>query len=275
MQKLNNTLVKMPEAILKTITKIIPQLSGFSFEDLEITRLAGLTNQNYFIATPAQNYVLRIPREATNSYINRSDESHNSNIAQELLIAPKNVWRGTDELAGSSLTEFIQDASEANLNDKKQLEDFAKILSILHDSQQPFKGLLDNKKISKHLTQYFSACPTEQQKSLKDEYEETLFLLESPLSSRPSVPSHIDLVAENILLQNEKMWLIDWEYSAMASPFWDIATVCNANNFNVQQSEAFLKMMLQDYKKTDLQSLRHYQIVVKTISDCWQAAFTC
>jgi len=262
-------------SMIKSILKTIPLLSKFSSSEIRLQKLAGLTNENYLIAikeSPKQKYILRIPHESTNEFINRESESLNTGIAELLNIAPKNVWQNT---SGISLTEYIEDASIPNLNDSKKFENVAKTLTTLHNSKTVFKGTLDNQKIAKRLTQYFTLCSTKQQQTLKLEYQKALSLLElqPSLCKRSAVPSHVDLVLENILLQDEKVWFIDWEYSAMASPFWDIATLCNSANLNEAQSEVLLKTVLKNYQPDNLECLKHYLFITKIVSDCWQAAF--
>jgi len=260
--------------MIESILKTIPLLSNFDSNNIKLTRLAGLTNKNYLVTittSPKQKYILRIPRESTNAFVNRKDESHNANIAEELGIAPKSLWRKTP---GNSLTEYLENSITPNLNDSKTLEKITKTLATLHGSKTVFKGVLDNQKITKYLTQYFKLCSIEQQQSLKLDYQKALSLLElePPLCKRPAVPSHIDLVLDNILLRGENIWFIDWEYSAMASPFWDIATLCNSAKFDSAQSEAFIKRVLKDYQENDLATLKQYLFITNTISHCWQIA---
>ena len=102
---------------IKKLFKAIPQLSEFSFSEIKLHQLAGLTNENYLVTItthPETKYVLRIPRTSTNDFINRNNESHNAKIAEQLGIAPKNLWRNT---AGVSLTEYLEDASAPKLSD--------------------------------------------------------------------------------------------------------------------------------------------------------------
>jgi len=259
--------------MIEAIIKQIPLLSEFAFDDLTINKLSGLTNKNYLIETPKQKLILRIPRKSTNNFINRNHESYNANIAQQLGIAPKTLWRGSNDLTGVSLTEFIDKATPPTLNDKAILEKLAKALVTIHRGKKTFKGTLDNHNIAIRLKQYFELCTTNQQHLLNDNYEKTLSLLAEPFYDRPAVSSHIDLVTENSLLKDGKLWIIDWEYSAMASPFWDIALICNSGKFDALQSEIFLKMVLENTQVKDLQRLNEYRFITKAVSDCWQAAF--
>ncbi len=257
----------------KNLLKNIPQFSGIEFSDIKLQKLSGLTNKNYLVTVrtpPKQKYVLRIPRKSTNDFINRDNESHNAQIAEQLNITPKNLWR---EVSGTSLTQYLENTTELKIDDSKSLKKIAKTLIKLHSSKMIFKGELNNQEIAKHLTQYFEICSNEQQQLLKADYKKTLLLLEKQLCNRTAVPSHIDIVLENILQQGEKIWFIDWEYSAMASPFWDIATFCNSAQFDSTKSIDFLKMALVDYQQSDIECLEQYRHIAKTVSECWQTAF--
>jgi thiamine kinase-like enzyme len=258
---------------IKKLFKSIPQLSEFSFNEVNFHQLAGLTNENYLVTItthPEKKYVLRIPRTPTNEFINRNNESHNAKIAEQLGITPKNLWRNT---AGVSLTEYLEDTSTPKLSDSKTLKKVAKTLVTLHNSKATFKGVMDNLNIAKHLKQYFALCPADQQNLLKVDYQKTLLLLETQLCNRPAVPSHIDLLPENILLQDEGLWLIDWEYSAMASPFWDIAIFSNSAELDSASSISLLKQVLDNYQDDDLQCFNHYCFITQTVSECWHSAF--
>ncbi len=259
--------------MIESIIKSIPLLSKLPFDTLEIQKLSGLSNRNYLIFTQEQRYILRIPRQSTNRFINRDSESYNAEIAQQLGIAPKCLWRGEGEQEGISLTEFINNTNHFESDNKKPINTFAKTLATLHRSKKPFKSTLDNKSIAIKLNQYFKLCSCSQQKLLKADYQKTLSLLETPLCKRPSVPSHIDLITENILQQDNKIWLIDWEYSAMASPFWDIAIFCNSAGLDSNRSKKLLKQVLDNNQNNDIQCLEDYRLITQVVSDCWQMAF--
>ncbi len=259
--------------MIASVLKNIPLLSKFAFDEIKIQILSGLTNKNYLVTIPSdpkQKTILRIPRESTDEFINRDNESHNTDIAEQLGIAPKNLWR---EVSGISLTEYLENTTKPKLDKPQTLDKIAKALTTLHNSKTIFKGELNNQKITKLLIQYFEKCSNKKQRSLKPDYQKTLALLEAPLSVRSAVPSHIDLVQENILHQGEKVWFIDWEYSAMASPFWDIAIFCNSAEIDSSLSESLLKQVLNNYQASDLQCLNHYRFIAQVVSDCWQAAF--
>ena len=257
----------------------IPHLSKVKNQDILIKKLAGKTNRNYLIDTGLNQFVLRIPRASTNPCINRNHENFNNNLVQTLDISPLTVWRQknkTDDFTGVSLSTYIPESSTLtldNLHDPSTLKRLSSVLKELQNSKIKFKGKLDNQKIKHYLHLYFDACSKEKQTTLKDDFIQALELLELIQDSRSAVPSHIDLVKENILIQSDKIWLIDWEYSAMASPFWDIATLCNTAEYTQEEAKNLLKLMFKDYKKNDIESLNQYRQLTETMDYFWEAAF--
>ena len=59
-----------------------------------------------------------------------------------------------------------------------------------------------------------------------------------------AVPCHNDTVPENFVKDNEKLYLIDWEYSGMNDPMWDLAAHCLECEFSEDEEELFLKLIL-------------------------------
>lgn len=53
-------------------------------------------------------------------------------------------------------------------------------------------------------------------------------------------PCHNDLVAENIVKSGDKIYLIDWEYSGMNDPMWDLASHFLECQFNSEEEQIFL-----------------------------------
>ena len=264
---------------LKLLIKDIPPLSDVPVSEIVIKKITGLTNHNYLLETSAEQYILRIPRQSTNKNINRVNEAHNTKIAYQLGLTPEILWREKEagSYTGMSVVVAVEGASPLATEDYKNekiLENIAQSLKALQSSQQLFKGQLSEKEIAQYLKKYFLLCTKTQQKSLKDKLNKSLELLAIIKKvDRPSVCSHIDLVTENFIKVNTEIRLIDWEYSAMASPFWDIATLCNEAKFNDEQAHLFLSKVMSDSRDDDFECLQKYRSIVKTISHFWTTAY--
>ena len=259
--------------MLKPIIKQIPHLSHIPVKDIDIKKLGGSTNQNYLIQPPTQPYVLRIPREATNAFIQRENEAFNVNQAYQLGLSPETLWSNA---SGVSLTNYINNAHTLNQTALKSPTTQQKIIALilqLQRSGRTFKGHLKPSTITPKLQDYYQQCSADDQKKLKNDYAEALSILGSLNDPQPLVPSHGDLILENILQQQDKLWLIDWEYSAMASPFWDIAMLCHSANINGKDADLFLENIYPKISPEETKSFHHYQTLVKTINTIWKHAF--
>ncbi len=255
------------------IFQLIPQLKFFHPQDFRIDRISGFTNNNYRLRYQQYDWILRVPKPETNECINRDNESFNIQLAIELELAPESLWRSP---TGLSLTPTcrqtrnfqVQDMLEPQLRQSLMLN-----ICRLHSNAIDFHGRVD---IGKLLPGYFQRLPDGCKQKLKPFVQKALTrysLIER--HDNKLVPSHNDLVLQNILVGNsQKMWIIDWEYSAMASPYWDLATLCNATKLNQQQIQQLLALYREDCDGLELDILLIYRFLLQALSICWMALFT-
>jgi len=264
---------EVPGSELEIIFKQLPLLSEFRIEDFQIRPLPGYTNQNFHLKNDQHDWVLRIPKPQTNLYINRQHEAHNIDRASRLGIVPERIWCNE---SGLSLSVTLLNSRSINKNDldnKSILSSLIETICRLHKSKKIFLGKVD---LTDLIKRYYALAPERCQRQIDSSYKMALDKLEQ-LSNREIalVPSHNDLVLENILIDTaNKIWIIDWEYASMASPYWDVATLCNAANFNQVQCA----WVLDEYKNhsinLDPEILFDYRYMLGVLSICWMAAFT-
>jgi thiamine kinase-like enzyme len=56
----------------------------------------------------------------------------------------------------------------------------------------------------------------------------------------PLAPCHCDPLCENFLDTGARMWIVDWEYSGMNDPMWDLGDLSVEGGFDAAQEEAML-----------------------------------
>ena len=140
----------------------------------------------------------------------------------------------------------------------------------LHRSGLQFRGRVN---LGALLSSHFAILSAADQERLRPrlrQAERVLSLLEN--QDAAYVASHNDLVLGNLLLDDRQLWLIDWEYSAMASPYWDLATLCNAAQLDLDQSRELLRLYCADRVLMEESILFDYRGLLKLLSDCWMAA---
>ncbi len=161
----------------------------------------------------------------------------------------------------------------ADLHDESTAGVLIKILKQLHGSGCKFRGRVD---LAGLLNRYYALVSTHQQEDIKNIHARAQIKLEN-LSDDDTelVPSHNDLVLENILIGDTgRIWIIDWEFASMASPWWDLATLCNASELSRDESASLLAIYQGEVSKTALRLLADYRYVLQVLSICWMAAFT-
>jgi len=258
------------EEDLSRVFASIPLLQGFSIEDFTISALPGYTNRNYRLYNQHFDWVLRIPKPATARFIDRDAEAYNQGLAQQLGLAPQVAWR---DATGISLTPTLGDSRNLRVADMAAndiLQLCVGSLQRLHRSGLLFHGRVD---LGTLLQQHFALLHESDQQRFRNrlsQAQELLAGLDEP--DQGYVASHNDLVLGNLLLERSSLCIIDWEYSAMASPYWDLATLCNAAEFDRQQSRRLLRAYCVGGTSMKESTLFDYQDLLKLLSDCWMAA---
>jgi len=248
----------------------IPLLAGKRPQDYSITPLPGFTNDNFRLQNNCEDWILRLPRAPTNQYIDRAAEAHNQAIAAALGLAPEVAWRDAD---GTSLTPTLVSTRELVAGDLSDanLPRVVAQLHRLHRSEQAFKGRVEP---GPTLARYAALLDPQTRRRLEPrlrQAERVIGRLE--VEDALPVASHNDLVLENLLLGENRLWLIDWEYSAMASPYWDLATLCNAAGLDFAQSRCLLHAYCADGEQMEESVLFDYRGLLQLLGDCWMAVF--
>lgn len=200
----------------------IPMLAARPASEWRATRLPGLTNINWRLTAPDQDLVLRIPGASSERYLSRRQEMHNAAVAASLGIAPPLLH--ADPETGVTVQAFIADAralTEADFAVPKIAFKIGALFGRLHHSPQTFDGTMAPFPI---IDTYMDLAADDRLKRLRARAEPIRARLEAHPASM--VPSHIDPVPANFLLRADgTLMLIDWEYSAMCEPAWDLAAV--------------------------------------------------
>ncbi len=253
----------------------VPNLRGLDPADFKLTALPGLTNYNYRLRNQQHDWVLRLPRAETNPQINRIAEACNQSLAAGLGIAPEAIWR---DPSGISLTPSLLPCrvlTSADFAGASTLGAIGELLRRLHGSKLKFQGMVA---IDERIAHYFNLLPSAEQQRRTVAWREVQCILSRLVNDdltedMAAVPSHNDLVLENLLIDQQQLWMIDWEYSSMASPYWDLATLCNAANLNQPQSAELLRRYCQNEVRMQESRLQDYRILLRFLSDCWMTAF--
>lgn len=219
---------------------------GIDEKDIkEILPVGGMTNKNYKAFVNNKAYIVRIPGAGTSSMINRKDEMINSKLAAEEGIDAKILF--FDEESGVKIAELIKGGETLNPATAKKKENMELVvgaLRTLHNSNLKMKNRFD---VFEKIEDYENLVKKVNGTLFKDYYEikERVLKLEKTLDKygMEIKPCHNDTVPENFVKDiNERMFLIDWEYSGLNDPMWDLAAHSIECDFSEDDEELFLNL---------------------------------
>jgi thiamine kinase-like enzyme len=221
----------------------IPRFGRVAVNQVQIERLAGLTNRNYKITTASERFVLRIPGEGTSEYINRRHEAVAARIAAEAGVNAEVLF--FDENDGLMLTRFVDGALTMNGERFKDLGAVARAAQAfrrMHDCGKSFATEFD---LFQKMDEYLDYLRRKQAR-IPDGYADVQREAEAvrtALNARPAAlrPCHCDPLAENFLDTGARTFIIDWEYAGNNDPMWDLGDVSVEAGFGPDQDAALLE----------------------------------
>ena len=252
----------------KIIKEKISSLLSQEEEVLSVEQLGGMTNQNYLVKTTNKQYIVKFFGKGTEKLINRQDEKYNLELLKDLDLDVKNYL--FDIEAGIKVNEYIESAITLDSTSiKTKFDKIAPILQTIHASGKELRGeFAPFEEIKKYESLIEEKIPYANYEAVRKE----VLSLEKRLADlgvdRKSC--HIDLVPENFIESPQgRLYLIDWEYSSMNDPMWDLAALFLESEFTRQEEEVFLSHYESEQTPVSREKIAIYKILQDAIWSLW------
>ncbi|MDN3018993.1 phosphotransferase [Paenibacillus sp. BSR1-1] len=220
-----------------------------AYEDIEdIQPFGGMTNKNFKVVIKGKEYVLRIPGNGTESMINRREEKFNAALVSKLGIDTELLY--FNEETGVKIAELIPNAETINSKMAKR-QDIMELSTAnfrkLHNSGLEMANRFDVFEKMDEYERLMIEAGGQPYHPFKEVKEQVMVLKRIYQGMDIKLtPCHIDPVPENMVKSGEdKLYLIDWEYSGMNDPMWDLAAHSMECSFTPEEEELFLSLYLQ------------------------------
>jgi thiamine kinase-like enzyme len=249
----------------------VPFFGNVQQRGLKIKRLGGgLTNVCYKVTTGGAAYVLRLAGEDTSDYIDRAAERHNSRVAAEAGVNAEVIF--FDATDGTMVTRFVEgvsmNAGDGFGRDSGAPVRVARALKQVHSLGRLFRSRFD---VFAAIDGYLDLLRGWRTPVPEDYYEvgRRARAVRLALEASPSalVPCHNDPWPGNLLdadWPDGRIYLIDWEYSGMNDPMWDLADLSVEAEFGPEQD----RTMMEAYHGTGLSPALYSRLeVYKAMSD--------
>lgn len=200
---------------------------------------AGLTNQNFQVVVDGTPYFVRVPGASTDLLaVDRENELHNTRAAAESGVGAAVV--AVDDATGAFALEWIDGRTMSNAQfaaDPLAPQRIAASLRQLHAGPR-FRDDFDMFR----LTEFYLRVIDERSIPVPDGYRDELpkvALIEAALAahSLPTVPCHNDLLAENYILDGQRLRIVDYEYSGNNDPTFELGNTAQELGFDAARQE--------------------------------------
>ena len=223
----------------KIIKEKLTSLLSTDEDILSVEQLGGMTNQNYLVKTSSNQYIVKFFGKGTDKLIDRQNEKFNLELLKDLKLDVDNYL--FDIEAGIKVNQYIENAETLDSTTiKTKFEKIAPILQTIHASGKELKGEFAP---FEEIKKYESLIQGEISYPNYEVVRKSVFSLKDQLEEigMDKKSCHIDLVPENFIeAPDGHLYLIDWEYSSMNDPMWDLAALFLESEFTTDEEDSFL-----------------------------------
>jgi thiamine kinase-like enzyme len=225
------------ETELRASLSGIPSLAGYSGP---VTRLGGLTNLVFRVGDAC----VRLPGAGTDEYINRAHEAVSARAAADAGVSPEVIH--ADPETGVMATRFIDGAKTMTPDgfraDPGSVLRAGEAFRRLHTSGAEFPFTFE---LFAMIDEYLAILST-RDVALPDGYHDVVSeaqTVRAALARNPArlVACHCDPLCENFLDTGDRIFIVDWEYSGMNDPMWDLGDLSVEGEFDAAQDQALLE----------------------------------
>lgn len=245
----------------------VPEYQDIQLQDDQVTRLGGMTNLVYRVQFPGRAVIVRIPGKGTEDYIDRAVELHNAIAAANANVSANVIWANAD--TGIMISECIENIQTMTPDFFASSEGSPKRAALafkqLHQSGETFKFRFELFSMIDDYLEVLAGKDTD----LPEGYAEIVQAaqpIKEILSEKDITlaPCHCDPLCENFLDDGKRMWIVDWEYSGMNDPMWDLGDLSVEAGFSSTQD---LEMMNAYFDGKPTQSDFGRMVVYKAMCD--------
>lgn len=245
----------------------VPQWANAS--DLKISPLGGgITNNNYRVDTEGESFVLRIAGADTELLgINREHEYAANLAAGKLGIAPEVIYVIRPE--GYLVTRFIT-ARPFPTEEITQPENIRRVMEVVHKihSMPQIPGFFS----AFHTVEDYTKIALRYKVEFPENFDwlvERMHEAETALKTNPepSQPCHNDLLNANFLIDEEQIYVLDWEYAGMGDVYFDLANFSDHHELSDKQDHWLLECYFGEVSEKQIAHLK----IMKVMSDLREA----
>ncbi|WP_137167686.1 choline/ethanolamine kinase family protein [Salinimonas lutimaris] len=230
---------------------------------------AGQVNQVFLLVDGQQRWVVKSLSQDTFSGVDRQQQFALQQRLSELGVAPAPIWMD----AGQTLwvEAFVEHNLISPADEHQQIEQMARALAKIHTLPVDHPPL----NLAQRLTHYATKAGLETGSHLLSQCTTLL-----PHCRQQAIdPEHLALCHNDLsyghVMSVSPVMLVDWEYAAVGSCFFDLAACAGINHFSRSARQRLIHCYAEASGRNTAQCQQQFDIqyeVVTLTAQLWQAA---
>ena len=213
----------------------------------------GITNRNFLVEHGNEKFFVRLGVDIPEHGVYRFNELAASRAAHKCGISPEVVYAET----GAMVLRFINGKTlePENLRDISTLR---KVVSLLKTCHQQMPLYLPGSSLIFWVFQvirgYVNTLNESKSRMIPElsRFLEINNELEKTVGTIDLVFGHNDLLSGNFIEDNNRLWLVDWDYAGFNSPLFDLANLASNNEYAEGLERELLEMYFESEVSDDL-----------------------
>lgn len=231
-------LVKGDYNFAKNICKVL-NCNIADIDNLEVVQ-KGLTNNSFSFTVNGNKYIYRIPGYGIPIDINRKLESSIENFVSSINIDDSFIYE--DPIEGWKISKFIESNIPFNFKNDRHLNILSKHLRKLNENKYCCGVKFDYIEKSQHILENIKHIDNDLYLKYNSLFNEIICVSKEIENDNWGTQlSHNDIWEDNLLLdENEKLYLIDWEYAGDTDIGYDLSKLCTRSECDISEIESKL-----------------------------------
>jgi thiamine kinase-like enzyme len=228
-----------------TIDKVIAEIDDWNGKEVAVESIeGGLTNLNYRLTVEGERYCVRVPGADSDLLaIDRRAEYANTIAAATTGVgAPVAYAVGDIPVMVLGWIEGVTQTDELLRTTPDSVDKIAAAVSRLH-AGPAFVSDFDMFRIQ---PRYRAICQARDFRipDTYDEYQPLLARIEAAMAvqGHDLVPCNNDLLAANYIDDGTRFWIVDYEYSGMNDPCFELGNTCAESKLSQDQLERLVEL---------------------------------
>lgn len=184
----------------------------------------GMSNYTYVVETRGKKYTYRVPGKYAEKFVDRVEEWEN--IQEVNRLGLNNATSYVEVISGEKLAEYVEGTiiSDTDIFSYNDLSVAA--LKKIHNSDLKFRDYNAFARLNDY-ERYCREMGFTHPKEYLEQREQLDEMRRNHSQVKP-VPCHCDYQPTNLVVNGDKLYVLDWEFAGMNDPIYDIACYGNA-----------------------------------------------